>query len=55
MNREQANEIRASIGLSPLVVNAQAKKDMRRHAANKAAHAQACRDLKAKRSNGRKG
>jgi hypothetical protein len=52
MNRTQSNEIRASIGLTPLpaVDNSAQRK---RQAANKAARAQASRDLKAKRSKGK--
>ena len=51
MNRTQANEIRATLNLSPLpVVDNAAQK--RRQDANKAARAQANRDIKSKR-NGR--
>ena len=48
MNIAKANEIRASLGLAPLpaVDKTQQK---RRQAANKAAKAQACRELKSKR------
>lgn len=49
MNRNQANEIRASIGLPalPSVSNTAQRK---RQDANKAARAQANRDMKAKRA-----
>jgi hypothetical protein len=49
MNRTQANEIRASMGLQPLPqVDTAAQK--RRQDTNKAARAQANRDLKSKRT-----
>lgn len=51
MNRTQANEIRASIGLPALVGDSVAKQaQKRKQAANQAMRAQASRDLKAKRS-----
>jgi len=54
MNRTQANEIRASIGLTPLPeVDKRAQK--RRQAANKAARAQANRDIRDLRNSNRKG
>lgn len=49
MNREQANEIRASIGLPALPPVPKVKKN-----GNAAVRAQANRDLKAKRSKGGK-
>ncbi len=53
MNIAKANEIRANMGLTPLVAkgNADAKK---RQAANQAQRAQQCRDLKSLRSSGKK-
>lgn len=53
MNRAQANELRALMGLGPLVTAAadveKAKAAKRRQDANRAAHAQLQRDLKANR------
>jgi hypothetical protein len=53
MNRIEANQIRASIGLAPLptVEHNTARK---RADANKATRAQASRDLKAKRASGKR-
>lgn len=52
MNRQEANELRASMGLAPLpaVANDSRKKQAR----NQAARAAACRDLKGKRNKGGK-
>ena len=54
MNRNQANELRALMGLGPIVTAAadveKAKMRKRAQAANRAAHAQLQRDLKANRS-----
>jgi len=56
MNRTQANEIRASLGLAPLVGDMDAKRaQKRRQAANKAARAQANRDIRDLRNSNRKG
>ena len=49
MNLTRANEIRASLGLSPLTGDPQKQAKAKRAAANKAARAQESRDLKAKR------
>jgi len=55
MNRTQANEIRATLGLAPIVGNEAAERARKRQQnANRAAHAQAQRDLKASRSRGLK-
>jgi hypothetical protein len=55
MNRTQANEIRATLGLAPLVGNETAERARkRRQDANRAAHAQLQRDLKSLRSKGKK-
>ena len=58
MNRTQANELRALMGLGPLVTTAEdaakAKARKRAQAANRAAHAQLQRDLKSLRSKGKK-
>jgi hypothetical protein len=50
MNLKQVNELRAKMGLAPVM----AQKAKGNQAANQAARAQACRDLKAKRGNGKK-
>lgn len=49
MNLAQINEFRVAHGLAPLVAT-EAKAAKRRQDANKAARAQASRDLKAKRA-----
>lgn len=56
MNRTQANEIRASLGLAPIVVDTKAVAAKKRaQAANRAAHAQLQRDIRAKRGSKVKG
>jgi len=55
MNRTQANEIRATLGLAPIVGNEAAERARKRQQnANRAARAQANRDLKSVRSKGKK-
>ncbi len=54
MNLIQINAIRASAGLAPLAPNPAKQAQAKRQAANKAARAQASRDLKAKRGKGGK-
>jgi len=55
MNRTQANEIRATLGLPPIVGNETAERARkRRQDANRAAHAQLQRDIKNARSKGKK-
>lgn len=46
----EVNAFRVAHGLEPLVAVKTAKKDRKAQNANRAAHAQACRDLKAKRT-----
>jgi uncharacterized protein YkwD len=53
MNIREINEFRVSHGLTPLTPNENKGKAQRQNA-NKAARAQACRDLKSLRSSGRK-
>lgn len=55
MNLTKINEIRATAGLAPLTGNPGKQAQHKRQAANKAARAQASRDLKSLRSSGRKG
>lgn len=58
MNRTQANEIRVRLGLAPIVTDAAAadlaRARKRQQNANRAARAQANRDLKSVRSKGKK-
>ena len=55
MNRSQINEFRAHLGLSPLVGDVEKEKARKRQQnANRAARAQANRDLKSVRSKGKK-
>jgi hypothetical protein len=52
MNLAQINEFRAAQGLAPVVAKNGTNK--RQQDANRAARAQACRDLKSKRNSNRK-
>lgn len=56
MNRNEANEIRAAMGLAPFVTPDAKSIAARKRAqdANRAAHAQLQRDIKAKRNKGGK-
>ena len=54
MNLQQINEIRATAGLKPLAINPDKQAKHKRQAANKAARAQASRDMKNKRAKGGK-
>jgi uncharacterized protein YkwD len=56
VNLKQINEFRAAHGLAPLAGDPNKAKKSQRQNANRAARAQACRDLRAKRSGpGKKG
>ena len=55
MNRQRINEIRATMGLTPIVGDAaKAIAAGKRQAANRAAHAALQREIKAKRNKGGK-
>jgi hypothetical protein len=55
MNRQQSNAIRASMGLEPIKSDVRAAIEAgKRQAANRAAHAQLQRDIRAKRNKGGK-
>lgn len=55
MNLSQANTIRASLGLPPLTANdADKRKRQARQDANRAARAQECREIRARRNSGKK-
>jgi hypothetical protein len=55
MNLAKINEIRAAAGLAPLPGNPKKQAQHKRQAANRAARAQASRDLKSLRASGKKG
>lgn len=54
MNIAQINAFRVSQGLAPIAVKAGVSDAKKRQAANQAARAAACRELKSKRSKGGK-